>query len=225
MSGAEHAFALLLAAGLAVAAAAESPRFEPPLPGSYELPPITRVAEHRLLDEQGRDTALLGLAPGEVALVSFVYLACPDACPAASAVLARLDAELAERPALGRRTQLVTVSFDPAHDTPERMAALRRALAPRARWRFLTAASEAAIEPLLSDFGQDANPSHVLKIFLVDAEGQVRNIYSTGFLDVRLLLSDLSTLLAAAPARGPSDRPAAENPSADGSEGPAAASR
>ncbi len=186
--------ALALAAALALGAS-ESPRFEPPAPGSYELPPITRVSDHRLLDEAGRDTPLLGLGPGEAALISFVYLGCPDACPAATAVLARLDSELAQRPALGRRVQLVTLSFDPVNDPPERMAALRRSLAPRGRWRFVTAPSEAAIAPVLADFGQDASPSHVLKVFLVDGSGQVRNVYSTGFLDVRLLLGDLETLL------------------------------
>ena len=186
-------FALALAAALALGAS--EPRFEPPAPGSYELPPILVVKEHRLLDEQGRETALLGLAPGEVALVSFIFLSCPDACPAATAELARLDKRLAERPALARRVQLVTVSFDPANDPPARMAALRASLAPHGRWRFATAASEAAIAPVLVDFGQDATPSHVLKIFLVDDAGRVRNIYSTGFLDVRLLLADLETVL------------------------------
>jgi cytochrome oxidase Cu insertion factor (SCO1/SenC/PrrC family) len=175
--------------------ASEEPRFEAPAPGSYELPPIQSVLEHRLLDEQGRATPLLGLASGEAALVSFVYLSCPDACPAATATLARLDAQLAERPALAPRVQLVTVSFDPANDPPSRLAALRDSLAPRGRWRFATAASEADIAPVLADFGQDATPSHVLKIFLVDGQGRVRNIYSTGFLDVRLLLADLETLL------------------------------
>ena len=82
-----------------------------------------------------------------------------------------------------------------ANDPPARMAALRRSLAPRGRWRFVTAPSEAAIAPVLADFGQDASPSHVLKLFLVDDSGQVRNVYSTGFLDVRLLLGDLETLL------------------------------
>ena len=185
--------ALVLLATLALGAG--EPRFAVPKPGSYELPPILAVGEHRLLDEQGRETPLLGLAPGEAALVSFVFLSCPDACPAATAELARLDALLAERPALARRVQLVTVSFDPANDSPARMAALRASLAPRGRWRFATASSPAAIAPVLTDFGQDAAPSHVLKIFLVDDAGRVRNIYSTGFLDVRLLLADLETLL------------------------------
>jgi cytochrome oxidase Cu insertion factor (SCO1/SenC/PrrC family) len=185
----------LLALLAALALDASEARFEAPAPGSYELPPILEVGEHTLLDEQGRATKLLGTAEGEAAVVSFVYLSCADACPAATASLARLDALLAERPALARRVQLVTVSFDPANDPPARMAALRSSLSPRGRWRFVTAASEAAIAPVLLDFGQDATPSHVLKVFLVDGRGRVRNIYSTGFLDVRLLLADLETLL------------------------------
>ena len=188
---------LALALLAVFALGASEARFEAPAPGSYELPPILEVGEHRLLDEQGRAAPLLGLAPGEAALVSFVYLSCPDACPAATAALGRLDAALAERPALAHRVQLVTVSFDPANDPPARMAALRASLAPRGRWRFATAGSDAAIEPVLADFGQDATRSHVLKIFLVDDAGRVRNIYSTGFLDVRLMLADLETLLGA----------------------------
>jgi cytochrome oxidase Cu insertion factor (SCO1/SenC/PrrC family) len=183
-----------LAAAHALGASA-APRFEAPAPGSYELPPIQRVAEHTLLDHEGRAAPLLGIAPGEAALVSFVYLSCPDACPRATALMDELDAQLVAKPALAGRVQLVTASFDPANDPPARMAALRSALAPRGRWRFVTSASEDAIAPVLADFGQDASPSHVLKIFLVDGERRVRNIYSTGFLDVRLLLADLETLL------------------------------
>jgi cytochrome oxidase Cu insertion factor (SCO1/SenC/PrrC family) len=184
--------------------AAARPRFEAPAAGSYELPPITRVGEHALLDETGKPAPLLAWKPGEAALVSFVYLSCPDACPTATATLAALDAKLAERPALAHRVRLVTVSFDPARDTPERMLALRRALAPRGRWDFATAASPAAIRPVLDDFGQDAAAlpddqaeriAHVLKVFLVDGEGRIRNVYSSGFLDVRLLLADLETVL------------------------------
>jgi cytochrome oxidase Cu insertion factor (SCO1/SenC/PrrC family) len=192
-----RAAALVFAASFALGAG--EPRFEAPAPGSYELPPIQRVREHVVLDEAGREASLLALGAGEAALVSFIFLSCPDACPAATAALARLDAELAGKPALARRVQLVTVSFDPARDPPARMAALRDSLAPRGRWRFATAVSEDAIAPVLADFGQDPGGSHVLKIFLVDGERRVRNIYSTGFLDVRLMLADLETVLGGAP--------------------------
>lgn len=185
-------------------------RFEPPPPGSYDLPPIDRVLEHELVGPDGAPAQLLDLAPGECALVSFVYLSCADACPLSTATLHELDRVLAMDPELSGRVQLVTVSFDPARDTPEKMAAMEASLAPKSRWRFLTADNREALSPVLSDFGQDAvwipspdvsaNPTllrHVLKVFLVDEHRDIRNIYSTGLLDPRLVLNDLRTVLAA----------------------------
>jgi cytochrome oxidase Cu insertion factor (SCO1/SenC/PrrC family) len=186
-----------------------APGFELPAPGSYALPTIARVAEFTLLDERGEPAPILDLAPGEVAVVSFIYSRCGDGrgCPAALAVLQRLDRAIAADPALAERVRLATVSFDPAHDTPARMAALRESLQPQSAWRFLTAASPAAIAPVLAAYGQDALPligedaqalglyRHVLKVFLVDARGAVRNVYSSGFLSPELLLVDARTVL------------------------------
>ena len=57
------------------------------------------------------------------------------------------------------------------------------------------------------DYGQDVVPlfsekgtrlpilRHVAKVFLLDGDGAVRNIYSSGFLDHRILLRDVETLL------------------------------
>jgi len=206
--------AALVATGWArsagAAPAAPAARFEAPEPGSYELPPIDRVGPHALLGATGAREPLLGLARGELALVSFVYLHCGEACPLATALLQRLDRELARDPRLAARVELVTVSFDPRRDTPEKLRELRDRLAPQGRWRFLTAPDEAALRPVLADFGQDAvwipgEPNapdalrHVLKVFVVDASGAVRQIYSTGFLDSRLVLADLRTLLPIAP--------------------------
>ena len=185
--------------------------FEPPAPGSYELPPISRVKDYMLVAEDGGPAPLPGLGSAQVGVVSFIYRGCVDAsgCPLALAVLRRLDRELAKRPELAPQVRLATVSFDPEHDTPERMSELRELMQPRGDWRFLTAASERAMRPLMRDFGQDAvrlattegEPSallrHVLKVFLVDETGAVRNIYSAGFLDWRILLNDIRTVRAA----------------------------
>lgn len=197
--------------------AAYAPRFEPPPPGSYELPPIRRVEEHELLGAGGRPEPVLALRPGQVAFVGFVYLSCPDACPASYATLQRLARKVEADAELRGRVRLVTVSFDPARDGPEQMARLGRSLAAPASWRFLTAADPSGVRSVLDDFGQDVVPvvgeggeatgllRHVLKIFLVDSRGDVRNVYSTGFLDARLLVNDALTVLRAeapAPAEG-----------------------
>jgi len=185
------------------------PAYALPTPGSYELPAISRVPDFTLLDERGAPAPLLGLASDQVAVVSFVYSRCTggQGCPLALATFQGLDRKLAADPALAGRVRLATVSFDPANDTPERMAALRERLRPAADWRFLTAASPGAIAPVLAAFGQDALPlvdergaglglfRHVLKVFLVDASGAVRNVYSAGFLSPDLLLVDARTVL------------------------------
>jgi cytochrome oxidase Cu insertion factor (SCO1/SenC/PrrC family) len=182
--------------------------YEPPPPGSYELPPIERVAEHGLLDAEGLPASVPGLEPGQVAVVSFVYSSCGEGCPLALATLQRLDRLLAERPELAGRVRLVTVSFDPARDRPERMAELRAHLAPRGDWRFVTAPDAAALAPVLSDYGQgvvrfvgpdDAETGvlgHVLKVFLVDESLRIRNVYSLGLMDARLIRNDIQTVLA-----------------------------
>ena len=205
--------------GVAFGAAADPPaaasvggelRYELPAIGSYELPVIQRVREHSLIGSTGDRAPVLGAAPGGVTLVGFVYLHCadPNGCPLSLATLQRLDNALAARPRISGRVRLVTVSFDPLRDTPQALAELRRRMAPRTGWRFLTATSVEALRPVLEDFGQDAVPlqtragsdaalfQHVAKVFLVDADGGVRNIYSAGFLDHRLLLRDVETLLA-----------------------------
>ncbi len=206
--------AALLVGGVATAHEAPPeppPLFEPPPPGSYTLPVIQQVSEHWLLDADGERAPVLGLAAGEAALVSFVYGRCHEACPLALATLRRLDRILAETPDLSRRTRLVTVSFDPEADDPARMAELRKHMEPRGRWNFLTAANAETLKPVLADFGQTVLPvtnadgsdsgrlEHVLKVFLVDADQNVRNIYSTGLLVPVLLRNDVATVLGISP--------------------------
>ena len=37
--------------------------------------------------------------------------------------------------------------------------------------------------------------SHILRVFLIDPDKRIRNIYSTGMLDPRLVVTDVRTLL------------------------------
>jgi cytochrome oxidase Cu insertion factor (SCO1/SenC/PrrC family) len=111
------------------------------------------------------------------------------------------------------RVRLATVSFDPLRDDPAAMAGLRVALAPRGDWRFFTGRDETMLRPVLADFDQDAVPAlvregeaegalrHVAKVFLIDGESRIRNVYGSGFLDARILMRDLETLLGEGSAR------------------------
>lgn len=186
-----------------------APRYTPPPPGTYALPPIQTVSDHPILDEDGRETNLAALTRGRLGVVAFVYTTCAEAagCPVSLAVLHRLDRAIADDAELRDRVSLVTVSFDPARDTPARMAEERKLHAPAGDWRFVTTRDDAALAPLLADFGQPVAKlrradgtwtgvfRHVLKVFLLDAQHRVRNVYSVGFLHADLVLNDLRTLL------------------------------
>jgi len=195
------------------------PEYTPPAPGSYTLPVIDTIADHPLVDADGRATRLFALTDARIALVAFVYTACIEAvgCPVSNAVLHQIDRALADDAALAAEVTLLTVSFDPERDTPERMAQQRALHAPRSRWRFATGSSEAELRPLLDDFDQPVAKlrfedgvwsglfRHVLKVFLLDREHRVRSIYSTGFLHPTLVVNDMKTLVAEESARRAAD--------------------
>jgi protein SCO1/2 len=193
--------------------AASAPRteFVAPAPGTYRLPHIQSVDDATLLDSAGRSRRLAELTTGKVTLLTFFYASCSDplGCPFAYGTLHRLRAKLAPQPAIHGRVRFVSVSLDPSHDTPAVLTAYANALSPSAaiEWDFLTSPSMTQLLPLLDDFGQDVSVEvdergrptralhHMLKMFLIDAYGSVREIYSLAFLQSDVIANDISTLL------------------------------
>ncbi len=181
-----------------------------PLPGSYELQRIQRAPDAALLDAESRIQRLAGLTSGKITLLTFFYTYCVDpwGCPYAYWTLNGLRDRLLADPQLAGQVRFVSVSFDPTNDTPD---ALRRYGAkfmndPRLEWRFLTARSVAELLPLLDGFGQDVRVerdangeptrtiNHMLKMFLIDGDGMVREIYSLAYLQQAVMLNDMRTL-------------------------------
>jgi protein SCO1 len=185
--------------------------YDAPAPGSYTLPVIKPAVDGALLDASGKPVRLRELTRGRITVMSFIYSRCADAkaCPYATSVLLQIHRASAGDADLAKQLRLVSMSFDPVNDTPERMAAYS-ALAPEhtagAPWHFVTARSQADLDPILAVYGQvvdkKKNPldptgplHHMLRVFLVDAAGNIRNIYSSGTLDLRLVLADVHTLM------------------------------
>jgi cytochrome oxidase Cu insertion factor (SCO1/SenC/PrrC family) len=185
-----------------------SPAFIPPAAGTYELPAVKRVPGFVLRDSTGRTVSTQEITPGKVAVVSFIYTACPErlGCPLASLALQDLQARLKDQD-LQRDVVLLSISFDPGRDAPARLAKYARVYGADPRlWRFMTAPSSSALDKLLVGYGQDRAPvydergrftgrySHVLKVFLLDQAGYIRNIYSAGFLVPELMVNDIKTV-------------------------------
>ena len=178
--------------------------FAAPAPGSYRLPRIRVAADGPVLDASAQPKRLYDYLGDRVVVLSFIYTTCSDVngCPLAAYVLKRVQDRALGDPALRDRLRLVSVSFDPAHDTPAVMAAYAARLrAPGFDWQFLTTASRADLDPLLDAYDQwvvrdeHGVASHVLRVMLIDRERRVRNIYSVSFLHADLVLNDARTLL------------------------------
>jgi protein SCO1/2 len=210
------AAALMLAAAGAQAAADVGPGAAPrmefaPLPaGSYRLQTIQSVQDATLLNERGKPVKLSAMTTGKVTLLTFFYTYCVDplGCPFARETLSMLrDRVLADR-GLSRDVRFVNITCDPTTDTPDVLAAYASQFTgdPRFEWQFLTAGSVPALLPVLDDLGQDVSVEtdekgkptralhHMLKVFLIDPRGKVREIYSLAFLQPEVMLNDIRTL-------------------------------
>jgi cytochrome oxidase Cu insertion factor (SCO1/SenC/PrrC family) len=206
---------LALMAGLQIAhaqlqARAPAQDFVAPPPGSYALPPIQPAADGWVLEGNWLPRRLSRYTQGALTLLSFVYTYCVDplGCPLAYETFDTVKRRALADPALRGRVRLVSLSFDPSNDTPEAMRAYggEHARSTELPWHFLTTYSVKFLKPILDEFGQDVEieldakgaptraRTHMLKVFLLDQRGQVREIYSTAFLHAEVILNDLRTL-------------------------------
>ena len=182
--------------------------YDPPAPGSYRLPPLATAADGAALDETGAVRSLHGLMKDRITVLSFIYTRCGDICPLGTMLMRDLHEATAADTGLAAGLRLITMSFDPDHDTPEVMAGEARALRVDggADWQFLTATGMPELKAILAAYDQrviaKADPddprgplAHQLRVYLIDRELGIRNIYSLDFLDPRLVLADIRTLM------------------------------
>ena len=185
--------------------------YDPPVPGSYALPVIKVAPDGAIIDSTGKASNLRELTHGRITVLSFIYTRCaaPKACPYASGVFSQLHTLSTDNNVLAKNMRLVSLSFDPDYDTPQRLATYSEGMRDEksgCEWRFATAKSRAELDSVLNGYGQAvdkrSNPNdpqgplyHILRVFLIDRESRIRNIYSSATLDPRLVLVDVKTLL------------------------------
>lgn len=191
--------------------------FDPPDPGTYSLPPIAKAPDGPVLKTDGSKARLHDLFDGKYVVLSFIYSSCDDVngCPLATYVLYRLYQAMQKDPELAANMRLISLSFDPQNDIPEVMRLYAENFAGKgADWLFLTTESNETLDPILAAYDQGVNRvynekgentgqiSHVLRVFLIDPERRIRNIYSVSFLHPDLVLADARTLMQEAAAGG-----------------------
>jgi protein SCO1/2 len=164
------------------------------------MDPGEQVPDDELVDQEGR-TRKLSDWRGKSLAVTFVYTRCPlpDFCPLLDRRFADVQRAIAADAALAARAHLVSISFDPAHDTPDviRKHAAARGADP-ATWSYLTG-SRAAIDHVTSRFGVSTidetdtaqSITHNLRTAIVDPQGRLVKVYSGSEWTVDAILADL----------------------------------
>jgi protein SCO1/2 len=140
-----------------------------------------------LIDQHDRRRSLAEWK-GMTTLITFVYTRCPlpNFCPLMDQHFATLQRSLLDDSTLRGRVKLISVSIDPAFDTPLVLAAhAAHVRADPAVWTFLTG-DVGTIDHLAAQFGvgvlrdpQDAaNITHNLRTTLIGADGRLAKVYS-----------------------------------------------
>lgn len=162
-------FLLLLAAGIFVSCQ--------PKP---ELPKLFPVPNAKLVDETGRALQLDSMK-GSVTIYNFIFTSCTGICPIMTnnmrAVTPKIDREAPVR--------FVSISVDPARDTPAVLAAYAKRNRNDPRWTFVTGERDVIVDLSVKGFklaAGDPMPGgeallHSGKFVVADKQGMIRGYY------------------------------------------------
>lgn len=197
---------IFLIGGLALADSREPSKAAPPAtdratpdavtgisPDSF----LTNLSGLDLLDQHGRPFLAAGLVD-QVVLFNFIFTNCGSVCPLQTRMLAEAFRGLPED--VRGRVRFVSVSIDPANDTPEKLRQFSKAMnADVDGWSFLTG-DPRQIEQLAerlrlfdpSESAENKPEMHRTSLWLVDRQGRMLQRYRGDPPDKQRLVRELS---------------------------------
>ena len=184
--------------------------FTAPDPASYTLASYKPAKDGIVIDSDGNTKSLHDIFDNKVVLLNFMYSTCTDVngCPLATAVFHKVKRLLDKQPDIGKDVVLISLSFDPENDNPDVMRLYGDGTDNgTVEWKFLTTNSLKDLDPILDGYSQRiikeydeqgnyiGSISHILRVFLIDQQKSIRNIYSVSFLHSDVLINDIKTLV------------------------------
>jgi protein SCO1/2 len=155
------------------------------------------LPDYQFTNELGRPVRLSQFK-GRVLAFTFFFTSCPfpDFCPRMTSNFAEMEKKLSGATNAPPRWQLLSISFDPANDTPQRLRAY--ALAAHydpSHWSFLTG-DETQVSGLADQIGENfwhegASVGHNLRTVVVDPQGRIRKIIAGNKWTVDELVQDM----------------------------------
>lgn len=180
----------------------EAAAARPVAEGVHVLAPGDPVPTVALTNQSGQPASLADWT-GAAGVVTFIYTRCPlpDFCPLMDARFAEIQA-LAADPALAGKVRLLSVSFDPANDTPAVLTAHAARAGAKPGWAFATA-PPAIVDRFAAEFGvnvireTDGSITHNLRTAVIGPDGRVAAVYSGNDWTAAELVDDLRRALTA----------------------------
>ena len=159
------------------------------LPAAVQAKAGDEIPNYTLRNQNDRQIRIQNYR-GKTLLLTFIYTRCPipDYCTLMSNNFAQIDRALGQDPELYSKTHLLSVSIDPAYDTPEVLRSYGGAHTERyqnetfAHWEF-AAAKDDETKKMAEFFGLRYYPQkdeiiHGLRTVIVTPEGKVAKIYT-----------------------------------------------
>lgn len=163
---------------------------------------VIRKAPDITLSTQAGDKLTSADLKGHVLLVSFIFTTCNGTCPATTHRMSQIQEELKSRGQFkDGRVRLLSITLDPARDTPEVLQGYMKLYdADPDHWSFLTGPPD-QVSAVVKAWGMWAKPAangqldHPSRIFLVDPQSRIREIYNLNFLKPKWVAQDVELLL------------------------------
>lgn len=153
------------------------------------LPTFGVVPDFQLTAADGQPFGTANL-DGKPWVADFVFTSCPDVCPLMTQRMSQLQTWLVEHH-LSKRVHLVSISVDPARDTPAVLQTYAAAAHARPElWSFLTGPQDKIEDAVVHGFKQAMSREkddsqdgfailHGTKLVLVDHKRQIRGYYDS----------------------------------------------
>lgn len=155
---------------------------------AYTLPDVTMIRE-----DNKRVSLPKELNDGRPVVLTFIFTTCREICPVISATFAQLQRQLGPD---RDRVHLASISIDPEHDTPARLAAYSKEFKAGPEWHHYTGSFEASVAAQKAfDVYHGDKMRHTPVTFLRRAPGQ-KWIRIDGFTTADMLMRELRSMLA-----------------------------
>lgn len=181
----------------------EPPASQAPTPPIVELEPGAPLPDCILTNQLGQRFQLSD-AKGRALAFTFIFTRCPlpTFCPRLSKHFFEVQEALSQ-PGSAENWHLLSISFDPEWDTPERLASYASGQGQDpARWTFATGAIP-EIRKLAGSFGltfarEGASFNHNVRTVVVDSAGRVQKVFTNNDWKPEDLVNEMKKAMEAA---------------------------